>query len=222
MAVQSIHQTTAAQSTTKSALTEKTVTQDEFLKLLIAQLQNQDPLQPMDNQEFAAQLATFNSLGQLIDINQKLGTLQNAQASANQFSATAMIGKDITTESNSLNLPADGSAKVAYQLGGNAARVTVNVYNGAGELVRQVDAGAQSAGERNIEWNGKDNAGRRLTSGQYHFEINALDVNGRKVAATGRLQGVVTGVKLNGSEPILEVGGLEVPLSSVIGVRSAR
>lgn len=220
MAISSIN--SASPPAASNILTEKTVTQDDFLKLLIAQLQNQDPLHPMDNQEFAAQLATFNSLGQLIDINQKLGAMQTAQASANQFNATSMIGKEIITNANSVSLPVDSSAKIAYQLGGNAARVVVNVYSDAGALVRQVSAGAQSSGENHIEWDGKDAAGRRLPGGLYHFEVNAFDLNGRKVAATGRLQGIVTGVNLSGSEPVLEVSGAEVPISDVIGVRSVR
>jgi flagellar basal-body rod modification protein FlgD len=221
MAIQSISASTT-QGATASPIKDKIVTQDDFLKLLIAQLQNQDPLQPMDNQEFAAQLAQFNSLGQLIDINQKLGTLQNTQAAANQFNATSMIGKEITTYANSLSLPAGDSGKVAYQLGANAAKVVVNVYNEAGELVRQIDAGAQSAGEKIVSWDGNDSAGRRLGAGLYHFEINAIDLSGRRVAAVGRLQGLVTGVKLSGGEPILEVGGLDVPLGRVIGVRAAQ
>ena len=75
MAIQNITPA-VSQSTAAKTLTDKTVTQDEFLKLLIAQLQNQDPMKPMDNQEFAAQLAQFNSLGQLIEINSKLGALK--------------------------------------------------------------------------------------------------------------------------------------------------
>ena len=71
----------------------------------------------MDNQEFAAQLASFNSLGQLIDINQKLGGLQNTYATTNQMSATAMIGKEITTEANAVSLASAGSAKIGFQLG---------------------------------------------------------------------------------------------------------
>ena len=220
MAIPGINSTTP-QSQALNSLTQKTVTQDDFLKLLISQLQNQDPLQPMDNQQFAAQLATFNSLGQLIDINSKLGTLQNTYAASNQLSATAMIGKEITTAANTVNLPSDGSAKIGFQLGANAARAVANVYNDAGVVVRQIDLGAQSAGERSVAWDGKDGSGKRLTSGLYRFEITAIDASGTKVAATGQLRGVVTGVKLTGGEAILEVGGVEVPLSSVTGVRSA-
>lgn len=221
MAIQSIS-ATAAQSAAPNPIKEKIVTQDDFLKLLIAQLQNQDPLQPMDNQQFAAQLAQFNSLGQLIDINQKLGALQTSQAATQQFSATSMIGKEITTHANSLSLGASGGAKISYQLGASAAKVVVNVYDGAGRLMRQIEAGAQSAGDNSVEWNGSDAAGRRLGSGLYHFEINAFDLSGRRVAAIGRLEGLVTGVKLGGGEPLLEVGGLEVPLSRVLGVRAAQ
>jgi flagellar basal-body rod modification protein FlgD len=83
MAIQGINATTA-QDASKPTATNKTVTQDDFLKLLIAQLQNQDPLQPMDNQQFAAQLATFNSLEQLIGINDKLGALKSSQGAMNQ------------------------------------------------------------------------------------------------------------------------------------------
>jgi len=219
VAIQGI-QSTTPQPAAQNLLTEKTVTQDDFLKLLIAQLQNQDPLHPMDNQEFAAQLATFNSLGQLISINEKLGGLQNSQTAAGQFNAASLIGKEISTDANRVSLPSGSSAKIGYQLGSNASRVSVSIHDNAGVLVRQIEAGAQSAGERSVVWDGKDAAGRQLAGGSYSFEINALDVNGKKVAATGRLHGVVTGVKFKGSEPILEVGELEVPLSSVTSVRS--
>lgn len=220
MAITGIN-STATQSTAKSTLADKTVTQDEFLKLLIAQLQNQDPLQPMDNQEFAAQLATFNSLGQLIEINDKLGTLQSSQGSMNQYNATSLIGKEIVSNSNQVSLPSEGSAKIGFQLAANAARVVVNLRSGAGELVRQVDAGAQNAGARSVVWNGADGAGRRLASGPYSFEVIAVDAGGNRVATTGQIVGRVTGVKLDGAEPILDVGGIEVPLSGVTTVRSA-
>ena len=220
MAISGINSPTP-QSQALNSLTQKTVTQDDFLKLLISQLQNQDPLQPMDNQQFAAQLATFNSLGQLIDINSKLGSLQSTYAASNQLSATAMIGKEITSAANAVSLPSDGPAKIGFQLGANAARAVANVYNDAGVVVRQIDLGAQSAGEKSVAWDGKDDSGKRLTSGVYRFEITAVDAGGTKIAATGQLRGVVTGVKLSGSEAVLEVGGMEVPLSSVTGVRSA-
>ena len=221
MAIQNIAATSSPNTAAKT-LTDKTVTQDDFLKLLIAQLQNQDPLQPMDNQQFAAQLATFNSLGQLIEINGKLGALQNGQGAASQYNAASLIGKEISSAGNKINLLSGSPATIGYQLGANAARVVVNVFNGAGELVRQIDGGARGAGDQTVAWDGKDSAGKSLPAGEYSFAINAVDSAGKKVAASGKIQGLVTGVKLDGAEPVLEVGALEVPLSAVTAVRSAR
>lgn len=221
MAIQNIAAASSQNAPAKS-LTDKTVTQDDFLKLLIAQLQNQDPLHPMDNQEFAAQLATFNSLGQLIEINDKLGTLQNSQGSMNQYNAASLIGKEIASAGNQINLSSGSSATIGYRLGGNAAKVGIGIFNGAGELVRRIDAGARPGGDQALLWDGKDALGKTVPPGVYSFEVSAVDVNGKKIPATGKLQGVVTGVKLDGSEPVLEVGGLDVPLSSVTAVRAAR
>jgi flagellar basal-body rod modification protein FlgD len=221
MAIQNIA-ATSSQSTAAKSLTDKTVTQDDFLKLLIAQLQNQDPLQPMDNQEFAAQLAQFNSLGQLIEINDKLGVLQNGQGAMGQYNAASLIGKEISSTGNKVNLSSGSPAAIGYQLGANAARVVIRVFNGAGELVRQIDAGTRGSGDQSVVWDGKDSSGKALGAGVYGFEINAVDGVGKKVQASGKVQGIVTGVRLDGAEPVLEVGGLEIPLSGVTAVRSPR
>jgi flagellar basal-body rod modification protein FlgD len=220
MAIQSIGSTTA-QNGAKQTLPGQTVTQDDFLKLLIAQLQNQDPLQPMDNQQFAVQLATFNSLQQLIGINDKLGGLQGNQGLANQYNAASLIGKEVATSGNTISLQPGNPAAVSYHLQANASKVVANVYDSAGNLVRQIDASGQKAGDQTIRWDGKDLTGKALPAGLYNFEINAFDLNGKKVPASGRFQGTVTGVRLDGSEPVLEIGGdLLVPLSAVDSVRS--
>ena len=221
MAIPSIA-ASANQSVPAKSLTDKTVTQDDFLKLLIAQLQNQDPLHPMDNQEFAAQLATFNSLGQLIEINGKLGSLQSSQGSMNQYNAASLIGKEIASAGNQVNLTAGSSAAMGYRLGGNAAKVVITIFNGAGELVRRIEAGARAAGDQSLLWDGKDGFGKAVAPGVYGFEVSAVDGSGKKIPAAGSLRGVVTGVKLDGGEPVLEVGGIDVPLSSVTTVRAAR
>jgi flagellar basal-body rod modification protein FlgD len=220
MAIQNVA-ATPSQSSIGQTLTKQTVNQDDFLKLLITQLQNQDPLQPMDNQQFAAQLAQFNSLGQLIDINSKLSGLQSGQGSMNQYNAASLIGKEISAAGNQISLSAAGSPSINYQLSANAARVVVSIVNASGELVRQIDAGARGAGDQTVVWDGKDSAGNKLAAGEYGFAINAADSNGRTVAASGNIQGVVTGVKLDGAAPVLEVGPLQVPLSAVTAVRSA-
>src|ERR1043166_4916441 len=193
MIVPSTAPTTVPQNTTQTPPSQ-TADKNGFLKLLIAQLQNQDPLQPMDNQQFAVQLATFNSLEQLIDINKSLGALQSTQTQTNQFNATSLIGKEIDSSGNSLSLQTGGSTSVNYQLTGNATKVVINIMDSNGSLVRQLQFGAQKAGDQQISWDGKDAAGKSAAGGNYTFEVNAFDLNGKQVAASGRTRGTVTGV----------------------------
>lgn len=212
-------QATASQQEINKPSGAKGITRDDFLKLLIVQLQNQDPLKPLDNQEFAAQLATFNSLEQLMGINEKLETLETKQLLLNQLGATSLIGKEITTNGNKLSLKEGSETPVRYELSADAARVVVNLFDGQGELVRVMELGSQKAGEQTTMWDGRDRLGRPLPTGIYEFEINAFDAAGKRVAATGRVQGLVTGVSLEGSEPLLEIGDLRVPVSLVTGIR---
>ncbi len=217
MAIQSVN-STPTQATAGQALSKQTVTQDDFLKLLIAQLQNQDPLQPMDNQQFAVQLATFNSLEQLIGINDKLGGLQTSQGATNQFNAASLIGKEVTSNGNTLNLQPGNPARISYQLDAYASRVVVNIQDSSGALVRQMIVGAQNAGNQSVLWDGKDTSGQAVPAGLYNFEVNAFDLNGKQVPASAQIKGTVTGVRLDGSEPVLELGALQVPLSAVASV----
>ena len=174
----------------------------------------------MDNQQFAVQLATFNSLSQLIDIDNKLGSLQTAQGTNNQFNAASLIGKEVVTSGNTVSLQSGGATPINYQLAANAAKVVVNIQDSGGGIVRQLDAGQQNAGNQTVTWDGKDASGNALPSGVYTFAINASDINGKAVSASGQVQGLVTGVTLTGSDPVLELGNLQVPFSSVTSVRS--
>lgn len=164
----------SGQSEVKAAAKQQ-ITQDDFLKLLISQLQNQDPLKPLDNQEFAAQLATFNSLEQLIGVNDKLETLQNKLLQSNQFSATALIGKQIAADGNQISLRQGDDSAIHYQLGSDAARVVVSIHNGQGELVRTLELANQKIGDQTVQWDGKDSAGRASPDGTYSFDVDAFD-----------------------------------------------
>jgi len=195
------------------------VSKDAFLKLLIVQLQNQDPLNPMDNQQFVAQLATFNSLDQLMSINEKLKSNQDNQALESNINATALIGRDVLTVGNKINLTETGNASLGYSLLSDASRVVINVTDASGNLVRVLELGAQTADQHSAIWDGKDQAGHKASPGAYSFEVNAFDHLGKKVFATPLSQGRVTAVNMTGSGPLLEVGGLEIPLGSIVSVK---
>jgi flagellar basal-body rod modification protein FlgD len=216
MDVQSVNQ--AAQQNGATPLAGKSMGRDDFLKLLIAQLQNQDPLKPLDNQEFAAQLATFNSLDQLIGINQKLDGMQSQQGILGQLGAVSLIGKEIVADGNQISLTPGTPAAVHYALAANAARVVISITDANGNLVRTIETGGQATGEQSVLWDGKDNAGKTVAAGAYSIAVNALDVAGNRVAASTRSRGVVTGVSLGGSELLLEIGAVKIPISSVKGI----
>lgn len=217
MIVQSTAPTTVPQNTTQTPPSQ-TVDKNGFLKLLIAQLQNQDPLQPMDNQQFAVQLATFNSLEQLMDINKQLTALQTTQGQSTQFNAASLIGKQINAEGNNIAVESSAPAKLNYQLSANAANVTLKIQDSNGTLIRQLETGAQGAGDQTFTWDGQDATGRAVSDGIYTFQVNAVNANGKQIGASSRISGTVKGVNLAGAEPVLDLGSLQVPLSSVTGV----
>jgi len=217
MAIQSINGAAAA-AQTAPAKAGGQVSRDDFMKLLIAQLQNQDPLSPMDNQEFAVQLAQFNSLEQLIGLNEKLDSLTSQQGLASQFNSAALLGKQVAGRGNEVNLGPSGNASLHYELAGNAAKVTVKVLNGSGAVVRQIDVGSQNAGAQSAIWDGKNSLGQSLPAGVYSFEVSALDGAGKSLPVIKQVRGVVTGVNLEGPEPILEIGQLRISLSAVTAI----
>src|SRR6202007_2218959 len=115
-----------------------------------------------------------NSLDQLIDIDKQLGTLQTSQAQTNQLNAASLIGKEVITAGNSISLQSGSPASVNYQLGANATRVVISITDAGGGLVRQIEAGGQTAGDQTVLWDGKDASGNAVPSGTYTFEVNAF------------------------------------------------
>jgi flagellar basal-body rod modification protein FlgD len=175
-------------------------------------------LSPMDNQEFAVQLATFNSLEQLVGLNEKLESLASQQGLASQFNSAALIGKQVVGKGGEVNLGGDGDVSLHYELAGNAAKVTVKVSNNTGAVVREIELGSQKAGAQNATWDGENSLGERLSTGTYSFEVIATDSAGNLLPVSKQVRGLVTGVNLQGPEPILEIGQLRISLSAVTAI----
>ena len=126
--------------------------QDMFFQLLIAQLENQDPLNPMESTEFTAQLAQFSELEKLSSMNNALNYMQLYLASLNNAQAVDFIGKEIEAKGDSLQLSEGGSAAIHYKLPEDAAAVTINIYDKDMRLVRTIDEKSKNAGEHSKEW----------------------------------------------------------------------
>ncbi len=208
--------------TTKS--TEPAVSQpsvlgkDDFLNLLITQLQNQDPLNPTDSTEFTAQLAQFSSLEQLSNVNKNLAKLQNYQAAANNSQAVSLLGKEITANGNSLKLSDGEPIDCDFNLSREAATAVVNIYDSTGGFVKAIESEGLSAGRHTLIWDGTDRNGNPATDGSYTFEIQAADANGQKVKATAIFTGTVDTVTFENNTPFLISGDQKVAVGDVIQV----
>jgi len=191
---------------------------DTFFTLLITQLQNQNPLNPMDGAEFTSQLAQFSELEKLDNMGTSLEYMQLYLASLNNAHAVDFIGKEIEAHGDSMQLPEGGSASLSYELGDDAGSVTVKIYDQDMKLVRTVEVGPQSAGSQEWSWDGKDNEGNQLEAGDFTFEVSASDVNGGDVAVATYLTGVVTSVIFENGVTYLLVGEQKVALGDVVRV----
>lgn len=191
---------------------------DAFLKLLVTQLGNQDPLNPKSNEEYVAQLAQFSSLEQMQNINTNLQASQNINQSVNNALTASLIGKEVQAVGNSATVGDTGSATLPIGVGANSSGV-ITIKDADGKIVRKIHVDSLKAGQNDIEWDGKDDQGNRVKAGEYSYTIEAKDANGIDVQASGSFTGIVTGVKFVNGSPVLIVGGHDVAIGSVIAVR---
>lgn len=191
---------------------------DDFLNLLVTQLQHQDPLNPMDSAEFTSQLAQFSSLEQMSNVNTNLELLQLYQASINNSQAVGFIGKTIKALGNSIGV-ADGVAdQIHFELAENASAVIAHIYDSHKNLIKTIQAGGLNAGEQSVEWDATDNDGNKVPDGTYSFEVVATDTNANPVSATTLITASVSGVSFKDGTTYLLAGNQEIPIGSVFEV----
>lgn len=182
-----------------------TLNQEDFLNLLITQLQNQDPLNPLDSTEYTAQLAQFTSLEELYAVNENLLTIQEILSSQSEETLLELIGKTVKADDNTI-LVSDGSAlSGAYTLD-EAADVTISIYDSSGSEIRTLYSYGQDAGEHDIDWDGRDDNGEQVSDGTYYYEVSAVDENGDSIDVNTYICGEVTGITYEYGSPYLIVG----------------
>ncbi len=211
----------AATASAAAAGASRSMGKDAFLRLLVTQLQNQNPLNPADSTEFTAQLAQFSSLEQLSNINQNLETLNLFQASINNAQAVSLIGKQVLARGNSIEKQGSQPVHCEFELEAAAARVVMSIYDSTGGFVRELVGGSQPEGRRSLVWDGRDRNGSPAADGLYTFEIQAEGSDGKKVAAGSLIRGQVGGVTLEGGTPQLMVGERRLAFGNVLQVSTA-
>lgn len=186
-----------------------------FMRLLVTQIRNQDPMDPMDTRDMMTQLTQLTSVEHLIGIEERIGTLQVASASIANAQVAGFVGKVVTADTSQLRLDDAGAAAGAYELDGHAAEVTVTIRDAEGRVVRTLELGDTYPGSRGYTWDGNDDAGQRLPPGRYRVEISAADEEGTPVPVHTRVRGTVTGVSYEDGYPELLVGEHRVLMGDV-------
>jgi flagellar basal-body rod modification protein FlgD len=188
--------TSVLSSDTNSSSPIKILGKDDFLNLLVTQLQHQDPLNPAESTEFTAQLAQFSSLEQLNNINTNLENMELFQTSMTNSQAVSYIGREITAKGNTIQLESGQPAECHFELEANAALAVISVYNANGGFVKSIETGPLDSGRQTASWDGTDRNGNQVSAGLYRFEVQAIDANNQSLSVTPLIGSTVTGVSL--------------------------
>lgn len=216
----------AAGATTGSKL-DKGLGKDAFLKLMVAQLRNQDPLNPAHGADFIAQTAQFSSLEQLQNINKSIEALAASSAASSGSSsidavlASSYIGKVVAANGTIFEQTGAGSATLRYSLPSNAASAQLQIQDLQGNPVRTIPLGGQAAGTYQLAFDGLGDDGRPIPGGRYLYKVAATDPAGGGVIGVSTASGPVAGVTFDGLHPYLLIAGRLVPLSGVSSVSLA-
>jgi flagellar basal-body rod modification protein FlgD len=208
-----------------STASMKSLDKDDFLKLLVTKLTYQDPLKPMEDEAFIAELAQFSSLEQLQNLNTSLENSQQwdllQMQTINNTMATGLIGKEVKATYSGVYLSDDNRPMINYTTTEQAAHIKVEIKSADGTVIRTLTQDNVPPGQSSVVWDGKDENGKRVTSGYYTIEISGESVEGTQITPSTFVTGRVTGVVYREGSAFLQVNGLEIPLSDISAINEA-
>lgn len=190
---------------------------DAFLELLVTQLRHQDPLKPMENTEFIAQLSQFSSLEQLWNVNDTLSRNVDLTQSVHNALMTNLIGKHVKVASDTVQVQDGVPSELSYRMYFEGD-VNVQVLDAQGNTVRTDRVGFQEAGEHAYAWDGKDADGKAVPEGDYYLRVTRIDPEGNESWISTYLTGEVTGLEFLAGSPVLYMGERMVNPSDIIAV----
>lgn len=185
----------------------------QFLTLLTTQLKNQNPLDPMDTNQFTQQLVQFAGVEQQLKTNDSLGSILTNTRASSAASASGFIGQTVTADGRTADL-SDGVATWALSPARAAKQALVTISDAKGNVVA-TRATALAGGPQNFTWDGRSSSGLTAPDGTYTIKVDAIDATGAQVAVDTSVTGKVESVDVGGTEPVLVIGASRVPVSSV-------
>ena len=206
--------TTAGDSATGASSLGK----DSFLKLLVTQMQNQNPLDPQDNSEFVAQLAQFSSLETMQNLSTSVDSISTMYQSSQALQASSLVGRSVTVDAGSTYVDTSKAMTGSVVLPSSSSDTTVKIYDSTGtNVVRTIDLGTQKAGTTAFSWDGKDDSGAAVEAGNYSFVANGK-LDGKGTQLSTYLPATVNSVTMGttGSDMTLNLaGGTQVALANI-------
>lgn len=194
----------------------KELGKDAFMSLLLTQMKNQDPTNPLKSHEMAAQLAQFTSLEKLHNINSALEGLRKDNQPDHNFQALAFIGRTITTDNSKIGrVDPSEHHEVRFNLGADAQELKMQVKDASGAVVRTLDFKNLKSGKNELDWNGLTDDGRQAPAGDYTVAMEAKGSNGRKLMVDMKSEGIITGVNFTPKGPQLLIGKQVVNMADV-------
>ncbi len=206
MSIAAVQNTSTATGASASASNSVSAASNQFLKLLVTQMQNQDPMNPMDNAQITSQLAQLSTVQGITDLNTTVSGLVSQLQSSQMMQSASLIGQNVLAQGSVLNLGSAGAAG-GVNLASAADQVSVNVLNSAGKVIRSLSLGSQPAGLAQFTWDGKDASGSAQAVGNFNFQV-AATAAGTAVTATPYALAQVQSVSSGSS-------GLNVQLSNL-------
>lgn len=198
---------------------------DDFLQLLITKMQNQDPLNPMTDEDFVAQLAQFSSLEQMNNIADGIGVSNEwdylQMQSLNNVMASGLIGKDVMAVYDDVYVDANSTPQIAYTLEEYAAKLTFTIRNAEGTIMTTLTQEDRGIGQHSITWDGKDASGNTVPEGSYSIEVSAEGTSGNEFTPELSFVGKVEAVVYRNGSAYLTVDGTEIPLGDVTSIAEA-
>ena len=191
---------------------------DTFLKLLTTQLQNQDPLEPLDSTKFTEQLVNYSQVEQQINTNSNLESLIGLSKSSAGANAVGYLGKTALTKGDATSLEG-GTAKWRYALPKDATTLELAVTDQNGRVVRTLTGGDKTVGTHEIAWDGKNNAGTAMPDGTYRLAVVAKDAGGKAIGNGVWGVGMVKEVDMSGADPLVLIGKRAVKLADIVGLK---
>jgi len=196
--------------------------EDAFLRLLVTQLQNQDPTNPVSNEQFVAQLAQFSQLEQLQGLSSQMDSLTMLNASMNNAAMTNLLGQTVVARGETFHYDGEGDQALLWDASGAAAQATVTVRDAEGNVVYSERIGAFEAGEGSWTWNGRGLNGEQLPPGDYTFTVAAVDGDGDPVDVETLVRGVVDTMDFASGSASPTIDGVPVEMADIVRLDNRR